>query len=210
MDEQPTEQLPDVPPPGPVDEEIVDPTIPEGNARQVTIKRHPFGLVALYAQVIVAFVAAFGLIYFLVPSLISGDTKDSALHWLMLLGLLAGFLAAVFLLIATYIYNKNYWIVTDDSINQHLQAGLFRRTTSGLSMANIEDVTAEQNGILAELFGFGTLRAETAGETPNFHFVYCPKPQTYAKIILDARERFIESDPRTAKRANDLLNVPRS
>lgn len=77
-------------------------------------------------------------------------------------------------------------------------------------MANIEDVTAEQNGILAELFGFGTLKAETAGERSNFHFLYCPEPNKYAQIILHARERFINEDPQAAKRANELLNVPRS
>jgi len=113
------------------------------------------------------------------------------------------------LLIATFIYLQNRWVVTDDSITQITQNGLFKRQMSEISMANIEDVTAVQNGLLATVFGFGTLKAETAGERSNFHFIYCPRPNMYAKIVLDARERFINENPNVAKKANDLLNVPR-
>ncbi|HSX43773.1 MAG TPA: PH domain-containing protein [Candidatus Saccharimonadales bacterium] len=207
-DEQHAEPPPDVPPPTPQDEEIVDPRFPQGNALQVVIKRHPFGLVALYLEAAVGLGAALGLIFFLIPSLLTGDTRDNAIHWLTLFGLVAFTLTAIFLLIATFIYRQNRWVVTDDSISQNLQMGLFRRQTSELSMANIEDVTAEQTGLLATLFGFGTLKVETAGERSNFHFLYCPTPKRYSQIILDARERFITGRPEQANRANDTLNVP--
>lgn len=203
-----TEPRPDVPPPNPIDEEIVDPNVPEGNAEQVVIKRHPFGLVALYLQVAVGLTIALGLVFFLIPQLLSGDAQTQANHWLSILAVIAGTFAALFLLLATAIYRQNRWIITDDSITQTQQIGIFNRQTSQLSMANIEDVTAEQRGIIATLLGFGTLKAETAGERSNFHFIYCPRPRTYAKIILDARERFINEDPVTAKRANALLNLP--
>ncbi len=205
----PQEPSPDVPSPVPQNEEVVDPTIPEGNAAQVTIRRHPFGIVALYLQAILGLGVALGLIYFVIPGLLDGDSRAQAMHYLTLFGIAAVALTAIFLLIATAIYHQNKWIITDDSITQVSQIGLFRRQISQLSMANLEDVGSEQNGILAELFGFGTLKAETAGESSNFYFQYCPQPNKYAKIILDARERFIEEDPATAKRANDLLNVPR-
>ncbi|HSX23489.1 MAG TPA: PH domain-containing protein [Candidatus Saccharimonadales bacterium] len=210
MDESQPEPSPDILPPNPVQEEIVDPSIPEGNASKVIIKRHPFGIVALYLQAAVGLGAALGLVFFIVPSLVGADNRDQVLRMVSLFGLAAAALTLVFLLLATIIYRKNYWIITDDSISQVLQIGLFRRQISELSMANIEDVTAEQNGILAELFGFGTLKAETAGERSNFHFLYCPEPNKYAQIILHARERFINEDPQAAKRANELLNVPRS
>lgn len=190
------------------DEEIVDPAVSEGNFEEVIIRRHPFGLVALFLEVIIGLVVALGLVFFLLPSLLSGDAQTQANHWLALFSVIAAAFAAIFLLIATAIYHQNRWVVTDDSITQVAQIGLFNRQTSELSMANIEDVTAEQRGIIATLLGFGTLKAETAGERSNFYFIYCPRPRTYAKIILDARERFINQDPAAAKRANDLLNLP--
>lgn len=203
------EAAPDVSPPTSTDEEIVAPSIPPGNVTQVVIRRHPFGLVALYVEAFFGLVIGLGLIGFLVPSLLSGDSQQRAQHWLSVFAVLAVALTFFLLLIATYVYRQSQWLVTDDSINQVLQVGLFRRQISELSMANIEDITAEQNGALATFFGFGTLKVETAGERSNFHFAYCPQPNKYAQIILHARERFIESDPQTAKRANDLLNVPR-
>lgn len=204
------EPLPDVPSPVPNNEEIVDPTIPAGNHEVVIIKRHPFGLVALYLQVIVGLAAAGGLIDFLVNQLVSTDNRSSILPWLNLVLILIAGVAVIFLIIATFVYLQNRWVVTDDSITQITQTGLFKRQMSELSMANIEDVTAVQNGLLATVFGFGTLKAETAGERSNFHFIYCPRPNMYAKIVLDARERFINENPDTAKRANNLLAVPRT
>jgi uncharacterized membrane protein YdbT with pleckstrin-like domain len=206
--EQHPEPQPDVPSPVPQNEEIVDPSIPEGNALQVVVKRHPFGIVALYLEVAVGLGVAIGLLLFLIPTFLNDDAKVQALHWLGTFAFIAIALAAIFLLIATAIYRKSQWTITDDSITQFLQIGLFRRQTSELSMANIEDVTAEQTGFLAELFGFGTLKAETAGERSNFHFIYCPQPNKYARIILDARERFINEEPQAARRANELLNTP--
>lgn len=210
MNESHPEPLPDVPGPIPPQEEIVDPTIAEGNTTRVVIKRHPFGLIALYLQAIIGLGAAVALIAFLVPTLLSGDNRTQAMNWLGLFMIIATALTAIFLLIATAIYRNNYWIITDDSLTQFLQTGLFRHYISELSMANIEDVTSEQTGLLAEFFGFGLLKVETAGEHSNFHFIYCPEPDKYAKIILDARERFIDEDPDVAKRANNMLNLPRS
>jgi uncharacterized membrane protein YdbT with pleckstrin-like domain len=184
-------------------------TAPLQEGEVVVLRRHPFGLVALYLQVGFGLLAAVALIYFLLPSLLSGDATATAQKWLALFTLVAAAFAGVFLLIATYIYQLNNWRISNDSITQTLQTGLFRRQISELSMANIEDVTAEQNGLLPTLFGFGVLKAETAGERSNFHFVYCPRPNYYAKIILTARENFIEGEPQAAKRANELLSVPR-
>lgn len=199
----------DVPPPTPVDEELVAPGVPGGAAKEIIIKRHPFGLVALYLQALVGLAVALGLVWFLIPTLLEGDVQQRAQHLVSLFAVIALAVTAFFLLIATYIYRKNQWVVTDDSIQQFQQVGVFKRQISELSMANIEDISAEQNGLLATAFGFGTLKVETAGERSNFHFQYCPKPNKYAQIILNARERFIESDPEAAKRANELLNVPR-
>ena len=208
LPQQPLEPAPDVNGPTAADEEMIAPSIPQGNHEILVIKRHPFGLVALYLQAIVGIGLALGVIFFLVSSILTGDTRSKVLPYLLIISLVVAALVGMYLVIATYIYRQSRWIVTDDSIQQKLQRGLFSHQSSELSMANIEDVTADQKGILAELFGFGTLKAETAGELPYFHFLYCPTPDKYAKIILAARERFINEDPAQAKRANDLLNVP--
>ncbi len=205
-----TEPIPDVSTKPNSNEEIIDRSVPEGNTERVIIKRHPFGIIVLFFEAIFGMGVAFVMLYLLIPTLLSGDSKDQALRFLLLAGVVLAALVAVFLVLANSIYRSNRWIVTDDSISQISQTGLFRRQTSELSMANIEDVTAEQNGLLAELFGFGVLKVETAGERSNFYFIYCPSPNKYARIILHARELYIENEPQIAKRANEILNVPRT
>jgi hypothetical protein len=98
--------------------------------------------------------------------------------------------SAGFALIATKVYWGNSWIVTSDSITQVVQSSLFSRQSSQLSLGNLEDVSAEQNGILAHMFNYGVLRVETAGDRTKFMFLYCPNPNYYAQQILSAREEF--------------------
>ena len=84
-------------------------------------------------------------------------------------------------------------IVTDRSLIQVLQKGLFNRKVSRLSMANVEDVSAEKKGIFAMIFNFGTLNIQTAGEIDNFIFPLCPDPDEYAGLVLDARQAYAQS-----------------
>jgi hypothetical protein len=67
------------------------------------------------------------------------------------------------------------------------------RKVSQLSLANVEDVTSEQRGIFSNMFNYGVLNIETAGEQANFNFGYCPNPHRIAKIILDAKDDFLSN-----------------
>jgi hypothetical protein len=60
-------------------------------------------------------------------------------------------------------------------------------------MSNVQDVTAEHNGFLPTIFGYGTMTTETAGEEDNFVFAWCPTPDIYAERILDARQKYVQS-----------------
>jgi len=153
------------------------------------IKRHPFGIVSSYigggAVVLVAAAAAM----FLVPRL-TQQSSDSSKIQLIAYGLVAliAIATAAILSVVSKVYWQNEWIVTDDSITQLTQLSLFSRKSSQLSMDNLEDVTVDQSGALQQMFNFGTLRVETAGERSKFMFTYCPEPTKYARLILEAHE----------------------
>jgi membrane protein YdbS with pleckstrin-like domain len=160
------------------------------------IRRHPFGLFLIYLQTFVAFGLALVLIFTLMPSVIQalglhGPTVNAIAS---IFGLLVVVFALIFVVLATRIYKYNQLIVSDKNVTQVLQIGLFSRKVSELSMANVEDVTAEQHGIFPTIFNYGTLKIETAGEQNNFVFIYCPNPNAYAKAILDARLQFITEE----------------
>jgi len=177
---------------------VYDPTgrvehITADETKIADVRRHLFGLIVLYAQVILGLLLALGLIGFLLPGFLDaiGVSTGTGASIYGLISILLVFLAAVFLVLAHRIYTANQLIITDKNITQVLQMGLFHRKVSELSMGSIEDVTARQTGVFQTIFNYGTLTVETAGEQRNFKFVYCPNPNAYAKTLLDARAAFI-------------------
>jgi hypothetical protein len=156
------------------------------------IKRHPFGILSMYFSGGLAIVIAIVLAA-LAPQ-IAESMSYSGDNIMMMATLGAGIVTigvACMLWIATTIYWQNRWIVTDDSITQIVQDGLFGRRVSQLSMENLEDVTVDQQGFLPSMFNFGTLKAETAGERSKFVFPMCPNPNAYARKILEVHEAFL-------------------
>jgi uncharacterized membrane protein YdbT with pleckstrin-like domain len=163
----------------------------------VKIKRHPIGLIYTYATIALLIAGVAYLGFGVVPSL-AGAANETAVRNLAFAAVfVVSVLSLLFTLIVTKVYWGNTWTVTSDSVTQVEQNALFSRQSSQLSMEHIEDVTAEQHGILPHIFGYGVLKVETAGEHSKFHFIYCPNPNFYAQKILAAREAFMahESAP---------------
>lgn len=153
-----------------------------------TVYKHPFGILIVYLQAFAGIVIALGLAYFLLPEALGN--KDQAVTLATVFAVFAICFGVVIMTIATIIYRQSHIVITDKNITQVLQGGLFERKVSQLNMSNVEDVTSDQKGFFASIFDFGILKIETAGEQANFHFNYCPRPSYYAKIILEAREKF--------------------
>lgn len=154
------------------------------------IRRHPFGLIILYAAsafLLLFFVLA---IVFFLPNLTSMSSSTYGAASIIFIVLLA--LLGISLFIATAVYRESRLIVTNKDITQIIQYGLFNRKMSQLSLANVEDVTSDQDGIFPTYVNYGTLKVETAGEQANFHFIFCPNPGAVASAILEAREKFLE------------------
>jgi hypothetical protein len=155
-----------------------------------SIKRHPIGIVTMHfiSALMLAVVAI--LIFGVGPHLSTSITPTQINQIGAVALLVLGVLAVVYNLIASKVYWGNSWVITTDSVTQVEQDSLFSRQSSQLSLGNLEDVSAEQNGILAHMFNYGLLKVETAGERSKFVFPYCPNPNYYAQQILMARENF--------------------
>jgi hypothetical protein len=157
------------------------------------IKRHPFGLIKLYAQMLIGLAAVAALVYFLLPEFVTPGS-DSGIY--SIAGMAVVVLGVIMILIAfvgTVIYNQNQLVVTDKTITQTLQDGLFNKKISQLAVSNIEDVTADTKGFFQTILNYGKLLVETAGEQENFHFDYCPHADHYAKLILETRQAFLST-----------------
>jgi hypothetical protein len=155
------------------------------------VTRHPFGIIKLYAQVLAGLGLAGGLVIVLLPDLLPREANPEVYIVVGILALvLMGFMALL-LFIATILYFKSKLVITDGSLTQTIQDGLFTRKVSQLALSSVEDVTALKSGFFPTILNYGRLVVETAGEQANFHFDYCARADHYAKLILEARQGFL-------------------
>jgi hypothetical protein len=152
-------------------------------------KKHPFGIAVMYMQAFLALTLVGGLAYFVVPDVVGADQQTQVQGWLAIGLAIFAMIVFLIMLVVTYIYSRNELILTDRNVTQIISNGLFSRQVSQLSLNNIEDVTADKQGIWSMVFNFGQVRIETAGEQNNFHFAYCPNPNYYGQLLLDTRAR---------------------
>ncbi|MBX4197029.1 PH domain-containing protein [Candidatus Saccharibacteria bacterium] len=163
-----------------------------GESIVTVIHRSLIGLVGIYLVAIAAVGAIFTLLIAISPDTFDTEsaTISPTLSAIMILGAI---LLVLILFAATYIYRQSRLILTDRSLLQIMQKSLFIRKASRLSYSNVEDVSAEQRGILASLFSYGTLMIQTAGERDNFDFSLCPNPNELADRIIEERQKYAES-----------------
>lgn len=153
------------------------------------VYQHPFGIIFIYAATLICLTVGLLSVSILLP----GITGDSGFGYsvVALVAIIASIIVGIMLVMATIVYRQSKLTVTDRNIVQVMQKGMLIRKVSQLSLANVEDVTSEQRGIFSNMFNYGVLNIETAGEQANFNFSYCPNPHRIAKIILDAKDDFL-------------------
>jgi uncharacterized membrane protein YdbT with pleckstrin-like domain len=164
------------------------------------VRQHPFGIIAVYVMCIFGLIVGFLIITAFIPESIGSTGKTYsvlALLWVII----ALFLAAA-MAIATFVYRQSRLTVTSKNVVLVIQGGVFTRKVSQISLANVEDVSSEQIGILAQLLGFGRVTVETAGEQANFIFNYAPQPARVSKIILNAKGDFMKQIGQTGPARN--------
>ena len=166
------------------------------------VKQHPFGLMVIYAASFIAFVFALSLISIVLPKTMA-STNSIYSAWTVL-AFICGFVLVVVLIAITYVYNQSGLTVTNKNVIQILQKSIYERKVSHISLANIEDVTSEQRGVFSTMFNSGTLKIETAGEQANFIFPLCPHPNRVARIILDAKDDFIQATGQAGSYRNNI------
>lgn len=159
------------------------------------IKRHPIGLMLPIAA---TGIALFALIFLLIiyPS---GDNAVSfglpsfgaALLPILLLMLLVGMGG----FIAVWVYLQNQFFLTNESVIQEIQHGLFSRHEQTVSLGSIEDASFKQFGILQTMFNYGTIRLSTEGEETTYRFAFVADPRKQVAILNNAIEDFKNGRP---------------
>lgn len=161
------------------------------------IRRHPIGIISIWALVIfLVLILLFALSFYSINRaeiakmfLISGDLPSAATLFPGVL-ILAGFFVLGGI-IATIVYNGNRFYLTNESVFQFVQHSLFSTRLQVVNLINVEDASHDQKGILQQVLNYGTLRLSTQGEETTYHFYFVANPKRIVSLVNDAAEKAV-------------------
>ncbi len=173
-----------------------DLNLSKGEYVLMKVNRHPIGLlipVGLTTFLLSLFVAIW-IMYpvILEQSTLVGLPSMSAVSLLML-PLCA--VVALFGYVAVWVYLRNTFYLTNESVIQEIQHSLFAKREQTASLGSIEDVSYRQNGILQTMFNYGTIRMSTEGEETTYRFHFVANPKRQVAILNNAVEDFKNGRP---------------
>lgn len=97
--------------------------------------------------------------------------------------------------VAYYVYTNNKFFLTNESVIQELQVSLFSRQEQTVSLANIEDASYTQHGILQQVLDYGDIRLSTEGDETTYRFTYVASPKNHIAELNNAVEAFKNGRP---------------
>ncbi len=159
------------------------------------VKRHPIGLLApilATGAILVALVAVL-VLYPDTPS--SVMTAMPTYGQILLPTLLLMALVALGGTVALWVYLQNHFYMTNESVIQEIQQGLFARHEQTVSLGSIEDASFKQVGLLQTMLNYGTVRLSTEGEETTYRFAYVANPRRHVAILNNAIEAFKNGRP---------------
>ncbi len=140
--------------------------------------------------IMVALALAYGLGRYreLLPPFITNGMVVAAIVALLLI-------AGLILIVGTWVYGRNYLLVTNQHLIQVEQRGLFGSQVDQVSLGRIQDVSGVREGFWPTVLGYGTVTVQSAGEQRQFIFSRVGEPQALADYILELHEQFLQDHP---------------
>lgn len=169
----------------------------EGEYVILRIQRHPIGLLApvgISSFLIILLLS----VLFSYPMILADSPSEGALPGfgvVALITLALSVLVGIFCYIAVWVYLRNQFFLTNESVIQELQYSLFSKHEQTASLGSIEDVSYRQNGILQVMLNYGSIRLSTEGEETTYRFYYVSNPKQQTSILTNAVEAFKNGRP---------------
>jgi hypothetical protein len=90
---------------------------------------------------------------------------------------------------------NNKFFLTNESVIQEIQTSLFSHHEQTVSLANIEDASYLQQGIIQTMFNYGSIRLSTEGDETTYRFNYVTNPKQQIATLNNAVEAFKNGRP---------------
>ena len=157
-----------------------------------SVARHPIGLFLPFALGVFLIALAFTLLFnfdLVIKTLnVSGVTLNASEVVLPIL-VFAG-LISLGIFISYNVYSNNKLILTNESVIQEIQMGIFSKRERMVSLEDIEDVSYTQDGIIQQIFNYGDVRLSTEGEGTVYHFKFASNPKEVIAEFNNVVESF--------------------
>lgn len=94
-----------------------------------------------------------------------------------------------YLLLFGYVFEQfldwyfNVYVITDERVIDFDFYSLIYKRVSEAKIDKIEDITFEMTGVVSNIFNYGTIFIQTAGESREFEFADTPQPQRVVKFL---------------------------
>lgn len=171
--------------------------ISEGEYVIAEVRRHLIGLfLQLASSVILVSLALTALFNYdlVVKGLnLTGPIASSAIGGLIILLVIT--LICLFTYISYFVYSNNRFYLTNESIIEQTQTGLFSRREQTISLGSIEDASYTQKGLLEQTIDYGSIRLSTVGDETTYRFRYVAKPKQTIDTLNNAVESFKNGRP---------------
>lgn len=159
------------------------------------VRRHPIGLVSI--------VGGAGFLILLVLAGIAAYPAIAAQSMILLPPftsfLMPALLFIVLIVLGGYIgatvYLNNKFFLTNESVIQEIQTSLFSHHEQTVSLANIEDASYRQSGMVQSMFNYGSIRLSTEGDETTYRFQFVSNPKKQIAILNNAVENFKNGRP---------------
>lgn len=161
----------------------------------LAVRRHAIGMAVPVGMTVflVALIASMLINFSLLAE--SFGLAQSAFGSVLLIGILLILLVGLGGYIAVWVYLRNRFFLTNESVIQELQTSLFSRKEQTVSLASIEDASYNKHGVLQAIFNYGSIRLSTEGDETTYRFHYVANPKKQIAILNNAVEAFKNGRP---------------
>ncbi len=161
------------------------------------VSRHPIGLIGPLAiglfLLTLSLIILFNYDIVMKSSLLSKHITDASVVILPIS--LFSILIAIAMYVVYYVYTNNKLYLTNESVIQEIQTGLFYKGEQTVSLLNIEDASFSQSGIMQQMFNYGSIRLSTEGDETTYRFTYVSNPKYHIAVLNNAVEAFKNGRP---------------
>lgn len=150
------------------------------------VGRHPIGLAPFIGVAIVMDIL--GAIFLVMLPVFEESSSVVPLSTLVLPVAMIMVLVSLIAYAAYTIYSSNRFFLTNESVIEESQNGLFAKKERTVSLTNIEEVTFGQKNIFQTFFNYGTVRLSIEGDHNAYRFIFVANPKKRVDLLVNSIE----------------------